>query len=735
MATYADSVAIRERFLGRLANLEDDATQQLVRAYAVTLDRIEADIARALETDAPLGRAIRETFDGAEDTARIAVLRGRAEFIAGEFDRFAANGAAAVRTLAPNAFRLGIDEAGDQVREIAGSFTRPNRRQIEQAVARLQQGTSLGGYFDQFAIGSTQQAMDQLVSSVVLGEGPEKIVRGLRDKMNLGTTRLRTMVRTEVLGAARAGIADSYRANSDVIAGWIWNADQSPTTCEVCWAMNGTLHDLDEDLHSHPNCRCVQTPTTRTFDEIAGDFGFGETGAVETRAETFDPDERFDRVLSDAEKIRVLGPGKYALYRDGQIRLADLVTPTFSEKWGPGLRATTLRELRQRGVSPPSVVDQVAAGAAREITDVPTSAQPWRNDFDAAADEFYRYDLPRGADGSAWFDFRNGLGDDREAWELPDGSPGRTAQEIERKLSEAGRIIDDEIERRVLSRVGQETLDAANEFAAIERELILITTRYNAAWKEWRHAGQLYARNPNTRNSNRLDRAEAEFRSLEERKDELLRRRDEAWFGDAQRNRVLRIQQEEARAVLSEIRDWGQGRLTFRGEVPEDFLPAIDAARGAFPTEWIDGVPEYRWLRTRRGYHSVGKREIALSGNGSDLTDVAMHELGHAMEASRAGIRFLEWVFYYRRTDAINVKARNMPGYDKDEWFREDEFLDFYCGRDYVRKYGASERPEAFRSTEIMSMGVEALFGTRSPQVVWRDDDYRRFVLGVLALL
>ena len=368
MANYAESVAIRAAFLRSLSDLEDSATQPMIRAYTNALERIEADIRKTLAADNPLGAALTQSFAGAEDTARVAVLRGRSEFIAAQFDRFVTDGSSAIRVLAPNAYRLGLDAATEQVGTVAARVTTPNRRAIEQAVARFLPGTAQAEWLAGFARDSTQQVMDDIISSTVLGENPNRVAMRVRKHGTMGTTRIRTFVHTETLGAARAGISDLYRDNSDILQGWIWNAEETAQTCEVCWAMNGTQHELSEDLDSHPNCRCVQEPMTKTWEQLADEFGDDFADVPETAARPFDPDERFRSVLSPDEQLKVLGAGKYALYRDGKIRLADLVTPTMSEKWGAGLRATTLRELRERGVESASVLDQIANAMPQAAT-------------------------------------------------------------------------------------------------------------------------------------------------------------------------------------------------------------------------------------------------------------------------------------------------------------------------------------------------------------------------------
>jgi hypothetical protein len=76
--------------------------------------------------------------------------------------------------------------------------------------------------------------------------------------------------------------------------------------------------------------------------------------------QAFDPDERFRTMLTPEQQIKVLGPGKWQLWKDGKITLADLVTHTTHPVHGPGLRPTTLAELQARGVESKPVIDRTA---------------------------------------------------------------------------------------------------------------------------------------------------------------------------------------------------------------------------------------------------------------------------------------------------------------------------------------------------------------------------------------
>jgi hypothetical protein len=360
--TYAESLEVRNRFLKALERMEDSATTPILRAYALAMQNIVADIERTLGDTGPLATAMSEAFESAPDSYRMMILQGRAEYIYEQFERFGAGASATASGLSEVAYAAGVNAVRSELDdEMLGLFSRPNKRQVEQTMAMLQPGTAQADYFAQFARTSTQDAIDTMVTSVVMGDGPEKTVSNLASKMNMGRSRLRTFVRTEVLRAARAGQSDAQRANADVLDGWVWQCAEAANTCAVCWAMNGTFHTLDEDLDSHPNCACVQLAVTKPISEINAEFGITGDEGDDTRIRPWDSDERFDETLSEDEKIRVLGPTKYAAWRDGDIRLGDLVAPTDNPVWGPGLREVTIRELRAGGALPPPVsIDRVA---------------------------------------------------------------------------------------------------------------------------------------------------------------------------------------------------------------------------------------------------------------------------------------------------------------------------------------------------------------------------------------
>lgn len=126
-----------------------------------------------------------------------------------------------------------------------------------------------------------------------------------------------------------------------VVWGWLWVAEDDERTCAVCIALDGTIHDLDEDFDDHACGRCTPEPLDEndyglSDAEILDNHGYDQTG-VEWFAE------------QDADYQRsVLGPTKYEAYASGQLTLGDLVDWTTDSQWGSVPRERSAQELGLR---------------------------------------------------------------------------------------------------------------------------------------------------------------------------------------------------------------------------------------------------------------------------------------------------------------------------------------------------------------------------------------------------
>jgi hypothetical protein len=198
---------------------------------------------------------------------------------------------------------------------------------------------------------------------------------------------------------------------------------------------------------------------------------------------------------------------------------------------------------------------------------------------------------------------------------------------------------------------------------------------------------------------------------------------------------------------LSAIRPMG-GSLSVGGSGAPARVVA-DSARW-YPTDWIEASNASKRPLTagtsRRGFYqhngkiSLSRRTSRLDPDGSDLAQVAAHELGHRMEHVVGGLREAEWTHVNRR-NALNVDDRGVVavprtrplaevdktkgGYRADEWTLEDEFVDPYLGK----RYGA-DNADWRSDSEIVAMGMEMIVhGTPIDREVYD------LVVGMLASL
>jgi len=127
---------------------------------------------------------------------------------------------------------------------------------------------------------------------------------------------------------------------------------------------------------------------------------------------------------------------------------------------------------------------------------------------------------------------------------------------------------------------------------------------------------------------------------------------------------------------------------------------------------------------TGRGYFTqTTDGDVTFCSN--DL-DCAIHESMHRLERARPEIVSLEREFYAKRTYGEPLlpmsKLTGERGYRSDEVGKKDKFLIPYMGKDYEG-----------RAYELLSVGAEMLYCT--PEVIRKDPDFCKFILGILLTL
>ena len=186
-------------------------------------------------------------------------------------------------------------------------------------------------------------------------------------------SRIAGAARNEVTNAAREGVTEAFRENGQ--EGWVWIAEDD--ACDFCWGMSGLVFPIDDEMESHPNCRCSQEPVEDINDPAVG----------------FDPTTIFND-LTQPEQVAVLGREAQERYARGRVSLRDIA----QERGGFITTRQLSRDVRRQEVDIsqhlPGYED--LPGAAGRL---PASVQ------DALVD---KRGEAFGGRGKEWFDYSNG---------------------------------------------------------------------------------------------------------------------------------------------------------------------------------------------------------------------------------------------------------------------------------------------------------------------------------------
>jgi SPP1 gp7 family putative phage head morphogenesis protein len=309
-------------FRRQLLDGELQAQRRLAEAFDVAFGSVQREIDQ-------LGRQIEEARRQGENVTRSWLFRNaRLERLAEQF-AFAGLlfGRSAAQTIASGQ-ESAIFQATEHSRDlIGGTFQRGNVEAVRELVGTLGDGSPLRDVLQSAAKDAAGTAQSILTTAVATGESPRVAARKMRDAAAVPEVRASTIARTEILRSYRSASTANYEANSDVLEGWVWLATLDKRTCSSCWLMHGKQFPVSQDFASHPRCRCSPMP------KLIGVPAGVEAGQI-----------RLERA-SESIQRQVLGPRTLEAYRNGQIRLEDLVRFEHDPEWGPQLRRVPLAEL------------------------------------------------------------------------------------------------------------------------------------------------------------------------------------------------------------------------------------------------------------------------------------------------------------------------------------------------------------------------------------------------------
>ncbi len=161
-------------------------------------------------------------------------------------------------------WHLGVQDAlallNESLPGIGIQFGRPSSLALEKLAQREY-------LFKGMSEDAIQVVRKRLLAGLALGQGPNEIARSIHLAFkNVTRNRAQTIARTECISAYRSAAVSTYKQNSDVCSAWIWSA--AAGACPFCTERNGSEHSLNEEMQTHPNCRCACLPKTIPYEEI-----------------------------------------------------------------------------------------------------------------------------------------------------------------------------------------------------------------------------------------------------------------------------------------------------------------------------------------------------------------------------------------------------------------------------------------------------------------------------------
>lgn len=231
--------------------------------------------------------------------------------------------------------------------QIPTNFLRFNPKAVEKFVGRASNGSPLQELFATLTEEPTQAVEQVFIQGIIQGKNPREVAKELKEQFQVPLHRAQTISRTEILNSYRESSREFYQQNEDVVIRWRWQAAFQSRTCAMCLAMDGREFDTKIEMGTHPNCRCVLVPVTKTWAEL----GFGED-AKEGRTPVGDRGEEWFAAQDPATQLRILGPGKLKLYKEAKLTLRTLVGVRRDRDWGLSRHERSLRSIRRGTFKP-----------------------------------------------------------------------------------------------------------------------------------------------------------------------------------------------------------------------------------------------------------------------------------------------------------------------------------------------------------------------------------------------
>lgn len=332
---------INQGFQKQLLMMERESAGKLLREYARRWKGIQARVEElAAQYYAVSAAGEVPPISWVYEFERLQALQVQVE---GEISKFAEFAGESIKAEQWEAIAAAQNNANTLMRAsfpegVSISYNRLPKGAFQHLVGFLQDGSPLSGLLNELPGEAGKLVADGLKIGLLLGWNPKKTAESIRNALGGNLARALRIARTETLRSYREATRQIYQANSHVLKGWKWSSARNERTCAMCWMMDGTIHGLEERMEEHICGRCAMIPVTKPWRELGFNVDEIESGQPGTGIEAF-------QSLSHTEQMKILGPAKYAAWKDSKFSLVDIVGRKNDPDWGWTLYEKSLKEL------------------------------------------------------------------------------------------------------------------------------------------------------------------------------------------------------------------------------------------------------------------------------------------------------------------------------------------------------------------------------------------------------
>lgn len=324
-------IRVLNNFRAMLDGREDSAMLEMARRYLPVQASVEADIqALALEMERRrlAGQLITEQM-----VWRDARFKKINEQLSQQIKTFNGLALGQVETGQAENITLGIEAANEAISASyadAGAFgpawNRINLNAVESMIGFAADGSPLSRLLREVYPTALDALTQALVTGMARGMSAAQVARAMIDGTGMGLERALLIARTEMARAYRTGSTKQYR-ESGVVDGF-YRLVKKATACAACLMLDGQRFDTADELTDHPRGKCTAVPSV---------IGVGKPRWQQGRDWFQDqPPER---------QIEILGPQRYRMWKNGDIRLENIARMSHNSEWGDSPRLASMAEL------------------------------------------------------------------------------------------------------------------------------------------------------------------------------------------------------------------------------------------------------------------------------------------------------------------------------------------------------------------------------------------------------